>query len=179
MLFRVVVTCWWMSLSKNPWLFDVVLRSGSSHGQIWWCEWFYFVSAVLARKLLYSKHVMRRNYWLEKIGGFACHWLLQSTWTLAWCLGVASLTVPFTMCFVSRVFGQKINNDIGPSYLPDLAQCEFWLFYIWGIIWRAIDFWHFWHQEEQGKKCFEQCKWELNVLLCKKTTFKVTGTISM
>jgi hypothetical protein len=46
-------------------------------------------------------------------------------------LGVASLTVPFTM-LVS--IGQKISNEIWPSYLPDLAQCEFWLFYIWGII---------------------------------------------
>jgi hypothetical protein len=62
--------------------------------------------------------------------------------------------------------------------LPDLAQCEFWLFCIWELIWRAIDFQHSWHQEEQGKKC-EQCKWELSVLLRKKTAFKVTRTISM
>jgi len=148
MLFRVVIMCCWMSLSENWWLCDV-LSSGYIQGQIWWCgERFYFVSAVSARKLLYSKHVIRRNYSLENIGGVACHWWLQSTWTVAWCLGVASLAVPFTMCFVSRVFGQKIDNEIGPSYLPDLAQCEFWLFYFWRLLWRAIDFWHFWHQEE-------------------------------
>jgi hypothetical protein len=181
MLLRVVVTCCWKSLSENLWLFDV-LSSGNNQGQIWCCgERFYFVSAVLARKLLYCKRVIRWNYSLENIGGAECHWLLQSTWTLAWCLGGASLTLPFTMCFMFIVFGQKLDNEIGLPYLPDLAQCEFWLFYvyIWGLIWKAIDFRHFWRQEEQGKKYFEQCKWELSVLLCKITMFKVIGTISM
>jgi len=148
-LFRVVVMCCWMSLSENLWPYDVVLSSGNSQGQIWWCgEWFYFVSAVLARKLPYSKHVMRRNYSFENIGGVACHWLLQRG-------GTAKSE---RTCGIG---GGEQTNNLGTNLKGH------------------IDFWYLWHQEEQGKKCFEQCKWELSVLLCQKTMFKVKGTISM
>lgn len=68
-----------MELSENLWLFEVF--SKAQFGDV--INDSIFFSGVMARKLVYSKHVMRRNYSHENIGEVACHWLFESTRTLA------------------------------------------------------------------------------------------------
>jgi hypothetical protein len=91
--------------------------------------------------------------------------------------------------FMAKISIMKLDH---PTYSPDLALCDFWLFPklktalkghifldtadIQGhamTILQSIP-------EEEFQKCFQQCKQDsLTVLVRKETTLKVTATISV
>jgi transposase len=103
-------------------------------------------------------------------------------WPDSWILHYGNAPAHDALAFREFLAKKLILKLDRPPYSPDLAPCNFWLF---PKLKTALKGRHSGtcddHPEEEFKKCFEQRENtdSLSVLVRKKTTSKVTATISV
>jgi histone-lysine N-methyltransferase SETMAR len=149
---------------------------------------------IVHSEFLEQGRTVNQHYYLEILPKLheAVHQRRPELWPDAWILHCDNALAHDALTVRELLAKKSIIKLYHPPHSPDLAPCDFWLFPKLKIALKGHRFSDNANiqghattilqsiPEEEFQKCFDQCKHRLTcVLVRKKTTSKVTATISV